>query len=343
MISQALKRINPFTAQPKSRSEDVGSGHLQTMAKDGEGTVFVSTDALIALRRSGEQLQLKISRSLAMQSGAYHSAFRGRGMEFDETRPYQAGDDVRSLDWRVTARTGKPYTKLFREEREQPIFICVDFRKEMFFATRGKFKSVCASELAATIAWCAVHQGDRLGGLLFSDEEHTEFRPQRGKSAVLHFVKKLSSLTQTFLSAESSLDENSNDHGASLQSALMRLRRVAKPGSKIFIISDFRLFDKQAESHLTYLSNHCEVVMLCVNDPLERELPKNGYYRLKDQGIDITIDTSTKRLREDYHSVYVNKMDNLHRYCRSHQMHFSVFSTADDVVAKLANVLRKNK
>jgi len=343
MIFQALKRINPFTTEAKLQSIDVGTGDGQTSAKEGEGTVFVSIESLIALRRSGEQLQLKISKSLAMQSGAYHSAFRGRGMEFDETRPYQAGDDVRSLDWRVTARTGKPYTKLFREEREQPIFICVDFRKAMFFATRGKFKSVCAAELAATIAWCAVHQGDRLGGLLFSNEAHTEIRPQRGKSAVLHFVKILSSQTQTFLSNESTSDQNKNEYEVSLQSALMRLRRVAKPGSKIFIISDFRLFDKQAESHLTNLSNHSEVVLLCINDPLERALPKNGYYRLKDQGIEITIDTSTKRLCDDYHAAYVSKMDSLHRYCRSHQMHFSIFSTADNVVSKLATVLRKNR
>jgi len=337
MISQAFKRINPFN---KTQSVDAESKGAQNAVKDGEGVVYVNTDSLIALRRSGEQLQLKVGKALAMQSGVYHSAFRGRGMEFDEARPYQVGDDARSIDWRITARTGKPYTKLFREERERPILICVDFRKPMFFATRGKFKSVCASELAATIAWCAVHQGDRLGGLFFSENEHTELRPQRGKSAVLHFIKGLSSQTENFPSVLSTAQENNN---ASLQSALMRLRRVAKPGSMIFIISDFRHFDEQAESHLTYLTRHCEVVLIGINDPLERELPQKGIYRLKDQEFDITIDTSNKRGREDYHSIYENRMEYLNNYCRSHQIHFSVFSTSDDVVAMLANVLRKKK
>ena len=340
MISQAFKRINPFN---KTHSVDADSHGRQNATRDGEGIVTINSDSLIALRRSGEQLQLKVGKALAMQSGVYHSAFRGRGMEFDEARPYQVGDDARSLDWRVTARTGKPYTKLFREERERPVLICVDFRKPMFFATRGKFKSVCASELAATIAWCAVHQGDRLGGLFFSENEHTEIRPQRGKSAVLHFIKGLSSQTENFLSAQSKTHENNNDKNASLQSALMRLRRVAKPGSMIFIISDFRQFDKQAESHLTYLTRHCEVVLLCINDSLERELPYKGIYWLKDQELDITIDTSDKRGRENYHSVYENRKEYLNQYCRSHRIHFSVFSTSDDVVTLLANVLRKKK
>ncbi len=340
MIPSVLKRINPFS---KSQTTDIDSGGRGDTAKEGEGIVYVSTDSLIALRRFGEQLQLNVGKALAMQSGAYHSAFRGRGMEFDEARPYQPGDDVRSIDWRITARTGKPYTKLFREERERPILICVDFRQTMFFATRGKFKSVCASELAATIAWCAISQGDRLGGLFFSDTEHTEIRPQRGKTPVLHFMKGLSSQTQTFLSAQSTDRHTDNANNVSLQSALMRLRRVAKPGSLIFIISDFRQFDQQAESHLTDLARHCEIVLLCVNDPLERELPQNGLYRMKSQDTDITIDTSAKGVREDYHSEYLKKIGKLEQYSRSHQMHLSIFSTTDDVVALLGNVLRKTK
>ena len=110
-------------------------------------------------------------------------------MEYDESRLYQPGDDIRNIDWRVTARTGKPHTKLFREERERPVHVWVDLRAPMFFATRGKYKAVRAAELASLFAWTACQQGDRIGGIVFSDNSHHELKPQRGKSAVLRLIK----------------------------------------------------------------------------------------------------------------------------------------------------------
>jgi uncharacterized protein (DUF58 family) len=132
------------------------------------------------------------SRSIrAPQSGQYLSTLRGRGMEYDESRPYQPGDDIRQLDWRVTARTGKPHTKLFREERERPVFICVDYRRAMFFATKGVFKAVQAARLAALLAWRAQQQGDRVGGLVFADAIHHELPPRRNRTATLQWLKLL--------------------------------------------------------------------------------------------------------------------------------------------------------
>jgi uncharacterized protein (DUF58 family) len=141
---------------------------------DGDNLVCVSPATLIALRGAGEGLSLKASRIAARQSGNYLSRFKGRGMEFDEARQYQPGDDVRTLDWRVTARTGKPHTKLFREERERAVLAWVDMRPTMFFATRGAFKSVIAARAAALIAWSTNQQGDRLGSLVFNADNHHE-------------------------------------------------------------------------------------------------------------------------------------------------------------------------
>jgi uncharacterized protein (DUF58 family) len=115
---------------------------------------------------------------------------KGRGMEFDEVRLYQPGDDVRSIDWKVTARTDKPHTKLFREERERPVFISVDNRPTMQFATRGVFKSVQAAKLAALIAWAAQRHGDRIGGQIFSSQSCYELKPQHGKHGVLRFFQQ---------------------------------------------------------------------------------------------------------------------------------------------------------
>ena len=123
---------------------------------------------LMSLARAAMHLPGWHDRAKRQTQGAYLSALRGRGMEYDESRPYQAGDDIRTLDWLVTARTGKPHTKLFREERERPVIVAVDYRPAMFFATQGSFKSVQAARCAALLAWRAAQQGDRLGGFIFS-------------------------------------------------------------------------------------------------------------------------------------------------------------------------------
>jgi uncharacterized protein (DUF58 family) len=151
--------------------------------------VRVNPATLIGLHRAAGSLPLKSSKIQARFSGNYLATFKGRGMEFDEVRPYQPGDDIRTMDWKVTARTGKPHTKLFREERERPVLLWVDYRKPMFFGTRGSFKSVVAAKTAALLAWSAIQHGDRLGGLIFSEKVHQEIRPHRGKAATLHFIR----------------------------------------------------------------------------------------------------------------------------------------------------------
>lgn len=151
---------------------------------------LVSTNLKMLINLAKPAANLKLFRSgiRAQQSGGYLSRTKGRGMEFDEVRPYQPGDDIRSIDWRVTARTDKTHTKLFREERERPVFISVDYRASMQFATRGVFKAVQAAKLAALLAWVAQRQGDRIGGQIFTDNSCRELKPQSGKQAVLHFL-----------------------------------------------------------------------------------------------------------------------------------------------------------
>ena len=158
---------------------------------DAIDPVRISLASMIGLRHAARSLPLKATKIRAQRSGGFLSPFKGRGMEFDEVRPYQPGDDIHSLDWKVTARTGKPHTKLFRDERERPILLWVDLRSPMFFATRGMYKAVAAARAAALLAWSAILQGDRLGALIFSEHKHVELRPQRGSAAALHFMKQL--------------------------------------------------------------------------------------------------------------------------------------------------------
>ena len=145
--------------------------------------VRASLPELIALRAAGESLNLAAMRVRALGEGGHLSPFKGRGVEYDESRLYQPGDDLRTMDWRVTARTGKPHTKIFRDERDRPVLVWLDLRRPMHFATRGAFKAVRAAQTAALISWSAVANGDRLGGLVFSEREHVEIRPGLGRRA----------------------------------------------------------------------------------------------------------------------------------------------------------------
>ena len=147
--------------------------------------VYAELADLIALRYGARNLQIgKRKRALSVLAGPNKSNFRGRGIDFEEVRGYQPGDDIRTIDWRVTARTGSAHTKLFREERERPVLLVVDQRNSMFFGSQHCFKSVLAAQLASLLAWSALNNGDRVGGLVFNDNQHREFRPRRSRNRI---------------------------------------------------------------------------------------------------------------------------------------------------------------
>ncbi|NBS17971.1 MAG: DUF58 domain-containing protein, partial [Gammaproteobacteria bacterium] len=223
-----------------------------------------SLSELIGLSQPSAGVALGGPTAKALQSGQYLSRFRGRGMEFDEARLYMPGDDVRSLDWRVTARTGKPHTKIFREERERPIFLSVDYRASMFFATRGMYKSAMAARLGALLAWSAHRHDDRIGGQIFSESGSLELKPEHGQGAVLRYLKALVE--------RSEITSGSSSEGA-LEEALVHLPRHAKPGSLVFILSDFRGLTPTGESAISKLSRHCNGVLIMISDPIEVHLP----------------------------------------------------------------------
>jgi len=285
--------------------------------------VSVSLKTLIDLARPAASIQRQQFSIRARQSGGYVSRFKGRGMEFDEVRLYQAGDDIRSIDWRVTARTGKTHTKIFREERERPVFISVDHRAAMHFATRGVFKSVLAAKLAALLAWTAQHHGDRIGGQLFSEHNCRELKPQNGRHAVLQF---LHALVQP---------EQPGVNRVSLEHALARLSQHARPGSVVYIISDFRGFNDQAETYLVKLSQHCAVVLIFVYDPLESNLPIKGHYRFTDDTRDVVIDTADQQRLISYRQRFAQRLQRLETVAQKTAITLIQCSTVEDPLQRL--------
>jgi uncharacterized protein (DUF58 family) len=285
--------------------------------------ISVSLKTLINLAGPAASLSLQPASIRSRQNGGYVSRFKGRGMEFDETRLYQPGDDIRSIDWRVTARTGKTHTKLFREERERPVFIAVDDRAAMHFATRGVFKSVLAAKLAGLLAWTAQHHGDRMGGQIFSDHGCLELKPQNGRHAVLRF---LNALIQPEVVGTDTI---------ALEHAWLRLSQHVRPGSLVYIISDFRGVDAKAESHLAKLAQHCDVVLIFIADPLESSLPTSGRYRFTDEQRDVIFDANDQRQLINYQQHFEQRLQQVQQIAKKKAMMFVQCSTTDDPIQAL--------
>ena len=294
-----------------------------------ENITWVSPQTLIQLRSLASELPLNSGKIHARQGGAYLSSFKGRGMEFDESRIYQPGDDIRNMDWRVTARTGNAHTKVFREERERPVLLWLDLNPSMFFATRGSYKAVVASKLAALLAWSATGNNDRLGGLVFSGDDHVELRPRRGKSAALDFIGRCCKHPAW-----------RNNHAGKkvhrdMTASVSRLRKVTHPGSLVFMISDFREMTETAFAHLANIARHNDVVLLHVYDPIEAELPAEGYYRVTDGGRDVAVNASRKQVRQQYHAEFEQRLQKLQRFSRQHRIFHLLISTSGDAFEQL--------
>jgi len=295
----------------------------------GDDIVRISQSTLIGLNREARGLPLISNSVKAQMAGGHLSAFRGRGMEYHESRPYQPGDDIRAIDWRVTARSGTAHTKVYREERERPVLLWLDLSQSMFFGTRNCFKSVLAAKLAALLAWSSVQHGDRVGYLVFCERQHSEFRPARGKHTVLNFIQQLVAHPAWHREAGARPDSN-----AGLR-ALRRLRQVTRPGSLVVLLSDFRFLDEACRGQLVQLARHNDVLMIQVVDPFERNLPPSGRYRVTDGEHEVDIDASNPRLRASYHERFQSRQDALERTCQELGLFLIDIATDDDMLAAL--------
>jgi len=244
------------------------SSRRSTGASDGFVSVAsTSLDELVGLRSAAIALTRRRRRSLADLSGPAASPRLGRGLDFAQVREYQPGDDVRMIDWNVTARMNKPHTKLFVEERERPVHLVIDARSSMRFATRGAFKSVIAARLASLAGWSAVAARDRVGGLVFCDDWHAEVRPDSGRRGLMGVFR---AIVQAQRRAPS-------EAPMSLSRTLERLGSVARPGCSILLFSDFAGFDERAATLFGGRLASRQLSAVQVLDPLDRQLPVGGH------------------------------------------------------------------
>jgi len=281
---------------------------LTELAADG---IRLDLPQLLKYQRHTQLLDLSPAQTIQNKlAGSYLAKSKGRGMEFDEVRHYQAGDDVRTIDWRVTARTGKVHTKLFREEKERPVFILTDLGRSMQFGSTLLLKSVQAAHLAALIAWHVKKTGDKLGGLLFHQQAIRELKPAGRSVAVLRYLHQLIELQHQAITQLSAPPAPGTAPGTvpgtmanvQLADALGQLRRLVRPGSLVFVISDFQQLNEQALRHLQAIRLHNEVRICQITDPLELALPASatGIASVSAGAEPIPLDLSDRQLQQQY-------------------------------------------
>lgn len=297
---------------------------------------YTSLRELAKLRWYAKSLKLKKPKVISKpQSGSHLSKFRGRGMEFSEVRVYQPGDDVRSIDWRVTARRQTAHTKLFNEERERPLFILCDQTKSQFFGSKHAFKSVRAAEAASLFAWAALDQNDRVGGIVFSDVGHHEVKPARSRKSVMQYLNLVGQFNQALNIEESQLEDS-----FTLDKALIETVRLAKPGTLIVIISDFLHLTKQTEKTLSTLRLHNELLFIRTYDPLEEELPPPGIHPVSNGEQTLLINSNSQQVRQDYKSWAIRHKKQLESISQRYKSLLVDLSTHDDVTLHLQQALR---
>lgn len=282
---------------------------------------------LVALRihaRRGAAQQPRLSAAPA--GGRIHGTAT-RGMEFSESRPYRAGDDVRSVDWRQSARRGAPYTKLFQEERERPVQVLVDLGRSMRFGTRVAFKSVLAARAAALLAWQAVAWGDRIGGIVCDGEALREVRPQARQHGALVLLQQIAAAGATLPASVPA------SAPAPLAAALPAFRRSLRPGSVAFVLSDFHGLDAGMADGIAALAERNDVVLVQIYDACEAQAPAPGVYGVTDGEQSMTLDLRSAAARADYAAPFAARRASLERLARHPRVRLLPLATHDDPAA----------
>lgn len=330
------------------------SSKTKSKAAINAGT-HVSVEELIQLQQQARKIDMtRRSYAKASSTGTHHSRFRGRGMDYQESRIYQAGDDIRNMDWRVTARAGKPHTKLYQEERERPVVFLVDFNPGMFFGSTQSLKSVVAARTAALIAWAVANKGDRIGALIINQTHH-ELPPKMGKRGALQLIRELvnhsdpqkvfasSSLPSSAPSSATSLSKHEN-----LNDELKRLRKIARPGSLVFLISDFYAINEDTAHHLRSLSRHCDIQAIQIVDPLEiSPPPPDQYYITTGKNGDAEkvalLNTRSKKGQEQYQSFFDQHHQQVKELMRQQKIPLFQLSTSDNLLLKIQQNLGQSR
>ncbi|MDJ0940488.1 MAG: DUF58 domain-containing protein [Woeseiaceae bacterium] len=274
---------------------------------DGDPRIHVTLEQLRRLEGPARGLSfLPRQPSGSVLNGRHASRLRGRGLNFEEMRDYLPGDDIRSIDWKATARTGSPYVRVFTEERDRPALLVVDQRMTMFFGSELNMKSVTAAEAAALTSFRVLEAGDRVGGIVFDDDGQVELRPQRSRRAVHRLLE-----TVTARNAALTADREVQRRPGALNSVLKSISRIAHHDHLVFVFSDFDGIDEQTHRHLKSVALHNDLILVLVYDPIAIRLRKSGRAVVGDHSLQAELDlgsSSTRSALEAYSNARLDRI-----------------------------------
>jgi uncharacterized protein (DUF58 family) len=304
-------------------------------APSDDAGVYVDLPGLIALEHRVGPISLG-SRQPAQSplSGRYASRMRGRGLNFEEIRDYRTGDDVRTIDWKVTARLQRPHVRVFNEERDRQGIVVVDQRLSMFFGTRRAMKSVVAAEAAALAAWRLLHAGDRAGAVVFGDSELSVLRPQRSRRTVLELLQAVTTHNRRLGAGKDIRTDPSM-----LDRALDQALRLAPHDTTLVLISDFDGAGERTREAVGAMARHNDVVALLVHDPTQSELPPAGRMTVSNGELQVLLDAGSGETRRHIVEMSQERLREVFRWTRDFGVPVLPLGTAEDTAQQLIRLL----
>lgn len=307
---------------------------------------YISLQQLMQLKSQRIRRRPNQHPSRSVWAGQNRSKLFGRGLEFEESRIYQPGDDIGTIDWRVTARSQITHTKVFREEKDRPVFIVLDQSQSMFFGSRYCFKSVKAAETAALLSWDTHNNSDRCGGIVFSDAELKEFKPTRNRRHLLRWLKQIETCNQQLKPSEEILaaspDQQGQQTSHNLGTALTHTRQLMKTGSTLYLISDFTDFDETDFQLLHGIAQHNQVEVFLIYDPLEAKLPPQGKYWVTNGARRSMIDTGNRRVQSQYQKQFHQRLEQLRQQFFKLKITLHELSTEESLQISSENTLNQH-
>jgi uncharacterized protein (DUF58 family) len=297
--------------------------------------VYTNLKALVRLRHSARGFSYLPQQPLrSLLAGRKRSRLRGRGLDFDELRHYRPGDDIRTMDWRVTNRTGKPHVRVYTEERDRPVFVVADQRLPMFFGSQHKMKSVVAAEVAALTAWRILGVGDRVGCILFNDNDLTEVKPSRNQRKLMAWLGKLADMNNDL-----SVAPGHESNPGALGSALSQLERCIGHDYLVVIVSDFFGWDEEALATIRRIRQHNDIVCAMIYDPLERNIGKAEKLVVSDGRFQLEINPDRHGLGEKFEASFESSFARVQGDLSRHDISILPIETVTPVTDQLRRKL----
>jgi uncharacterized protein (DUF58 family) len=297
--------------------------------------VYANLDDLVRLRFRATGFSFLPRQPVhSLLAGRHTSKLRGRGLNFEEIRRYLPGDDIRQIDWKVTARTRQPHSRVYTEERERPAILVIDQRLGMFFGSKRNLKSVTAAETAALAAWRTIAVKDRVGAVVFNDAETHEVRPQRTRSTVLRILRSVLDMNHALHA-----DSDARPNPGMLNEALRRAQQIAPHDCLVVVITDGDGGDEQTQRIVTEIARHNDVLVVFVFDPLEGDLPQAGRLVVSDGARQLEVDSRSSTLRAGFREGFDQRRTNAKHFLLTREVPVLPLSTAEATVDQLARAL----